>query len=187
MKLSVIRPPSGQHITLMQLPKNNQGSKCRIDETVLNIESKLSICLSLRLRWRRCDVELALRKPLISVSRGSFARLMSIVEMGKMLGDWHLQHSHLFLKQCPCVFALEETDNWRVTEMKVTGYVCYGWDDGRAAILCQVCRSWECHERCTAILIGCLIVLFVCMGGRVAAQPPVFSRMSCFKKLATGI
>ena len=33
-----------------------------------------------------------------------------------------------------CVFALQETDNWKVREIDVPGYVCYGWDEGRTAI-----------------------------------------------------
>ena len=48
------------------------------------------------------------------------------------------------------------------------GYVCYGWDSGRTAILCprQVCHvrcSWECHERRTAVLIDSLLILPVYM------------------------
>ena len=67
-----------------------------------------------------------------------------------------LGHRHLFLRQSARVFALQETDNWKLSEMKVPGHVCYGWNDGKKAMLCpcqlcQIRRSWENRDRCTAV------------------------------------
>ena len=53
---------------------------------------------------------------------------------------------------------LQETDDWQVSEMTLSGCVVYGCDHGKKAILCpqdvcQVRRSRESYERCTAILL----------------------------------
>ena len=77
-------------------------------------------------------------------------------------------HRHALLRNYACVFALQEIENWKVSEMNVHGFECSGWDAGRTAILCpiqlcQVRRSWESHERCTAVLIGSMMVLSVSM------------------------
>ena len=80
----------------------------------------------------------------------------------------HLQRSHPFLHNFPCVLALRETDNWNVTGMEVRGCVCVCFgDSGRTAILCprHVCQlrcPWECNERC-AVMIDSLNVLSVYM------------------------
>ena len=42
--------------------------------------------------------------------------------------------------------------------MKLPGHVCNVWDDCRTSILCPGRHSWECHERCTAVLICCLMI-----------------------------
>ena len=41
-----------------------------------------------------------------------------------------LQHRHSFLQECPCVFALQETDNWNVAGME---------DSDKTAMLC----TWQ--------------------------------------------
>ena len=63
---------------------------------------------------------------------------------------------------------LQETDHWQVSEMTFSGCVVYGCDHGKKAILClqdvcQVRRSWESYERCTAILVGTMMILSVYM------------------------
>ena len=58
---------------------------------------------------------------------------MSFVKIGKV---HDLQHGHPYLEQCPCVFALQETDNCNATGIEVFGYVGCGWGDGRTVILC---------------------------------------------------
>jgi endonuclease/exonuclease/phosphatase family metal-dependent hydrolase len=79
-----------------------------------------------------------------------------------------LRHKHHFLQDFPCFYALQETDNWTTSEMNVPGYIVYGHDNGRTAILCprkvnHFRRSWVDHERCTAILVGSFMLLSVYM------------------------
>ena len=64
------------------------------------------------------------------------------------------------------VFALQEPDNWNVTRKEVRGYLVYGCDHGKTAIVCsgpvcQVRRSWDRHERCPAVSIACMTILTV--------------------------
>ena len=47
------------------------------------------------------------------------------------------------------MFHLQETDSWNVNEVEE---VRYGWDGGKTAIVCPS------HERCTAVLIGSLMI-----------------------------
>ena len=66
------------------------------------------------------------------------------------------------------LFALQETDNWIVAGLQVLGYVVHGCDHGKTAILCpglacQIRRTWDSHERCTAILVGSMMILSVYM------------------------
>ena len=77
-----------------------------------------------------------------------------------------LQHKHRLLHDFPCFYALQETDNWTISAMDVLGHIVYGRDLGKTAILCfrQVCQfrqSWVSHERCTAILVGAMMILSV--------------------------
>ena len=63
-------------------------------------------------------------------------------------------------------YALQETDNWTISAMYVPGHIVYGRDLGKTAILCprQVCqfhRSWVSHARCTALLVGAMMILSV--------------------------
>ena len=105
-----------------------------------------------------------------SASHGSVCSINANRENGEMcegLVD-DLQHCHSFLRQSPCLFALQETDDWTVSEISAPGYVCYGWCDGRTAILCpsQLCQIrhlWENHERCKAALVASMMELSVCM------------------------
>ena len=43
-------------------------------------------------------------------------------------------HKHRFLHNCSCFVALQETDNWKVTEMQVGNYIDYGCEHGDTAI-----------------------------------------------------
>ena len=68
----------------------------------------------------------------------------------------------------PCFFALQETDNWTISEMNVPGHIVYGRDLGETAILCprqvrHFRRSWISHERVTAILVGSTMIKSVYM------------------------
>ena len=93
------------------------------------------------------------------LARGSFNR-----ENEQWCCEWldDLQHKQRLLHDFPCFYALQETDNWTISAMDVPGHIVYG----REAILCprQVCqfrRSWVSHERCTAILVGAMMILSV--------------------------
>ena len=59
-----------------------------------------------------------------------------MVKVLKIVVD-DLTHCHPFLREIAFVFALQETHNWKVSEMWV-GYVCGWWVDGRTSILCSV-------------------------------------------------
>ena len=66
------------------------------------------------------------------------------------------------------LFVLQETDNWKASEMSLLGRVFYGLVTGKTAILCsrQLCQvrlSWERYDRCTASLTGSMMVLLVFM------------------------
>ena len=66
---------------------------------------------------------------------GTFPRSMSIVNMGRGVKLW----CKIFVIVIPscnrmCVCSLQETDIWKVTEMSVIGYVCYGWGEVKTAI-----------------------------------------------------
>ena len=76
------------------------------------------------------------------------------------------RHKHRLLHDFPCFYALQETDNWTISAMDVPGHVVYGRDLGKTATLCprQVCqfrRSWVSHARCTAILVGAMMIFSV--------------------------
>ena len=52
--------------------------------------------------------------------------------------------------------------------MNVPGYIVYGDDHGRTAILCprevnHFRRPWTDHERCTAVMVGSTMLLSVYM------------------------
>ena len=54
--------------------------------------------------------------------------------------------------------------SWDVPDLELKGFVCYGNSHGHATLLvseqfCTVKRSWECEERCTAILFGTTMVM----------------------------
>ena len=79
-----------------------------------------------------------------------------------------LRHKHRFVNDFPCVYALQETDNWTISAMDVPGHIENGRDLGKTAILClrqvsQFRRSWISHERFTAILVGSTMILSVYM------------------------
>ena len=79
-----------------------------------------------------------------------------------------LRHKRRFLLDVPCFYALQETDNWTTSAMNVLGYTACGRDLCERAILCrrQVShfrRSWVNHQRCTANLVGCSMLLSVRM------------------------
>ena len=89
-------------------------------------------------------------------------------------GDWccewldDLRHTHRFLHDVRCFYALQETDSRTTSAMNVPGYIVCGRDHGRTAILCprdvnHFRRSWVDHERCTAILVGSSMLLSVCL------------------------
>ena len=68
--------------------------------------------------------------------------------MVKDVVTWWTTHNTdtQFYVMFPCVFSLQETDNWIVTGLELPGYIVYGWDLGETAILCpgpacQVRRS----------------------------------------------
>ena len=59
---------------------------------------------------------------------------------------------------------LQETDNWTTSAVNVPGYIVRGTDHGRTAILCprevyHFRRSWVDNDRCTAILVGSMMLL----------------------------
>ena len=73
-----------------------------------------------------------------------------------------------FCHELPCFYALQETDHWTISAMNVPGYVVYGTDHGRTAMLCprevnHFRRSWVDNERCTAILVGSTMLFSVFM------------------------
>ena len=95
--------------------------------------------------------------------RGSFAPLIST----DWCCDWFddLRHKNHILHDYPCFYALQETDSWTTSAMNILGLIVYGVDHGRTAILCprevnQFRRSWVDNERCTAILVGSMMLLF---------------------------
>ena len=87
----------------------------------------------LRPCWRTCHAVPALRKPRISVDRGSFARSECLAN--------DLQHCHSFLGQNPGVFALQETACSQFVSQSALSD-----------------SSWENHERCTAVMMGFMMV-----------------------------
>ena len=85
------------------------------------------------------------------------------MNLNREKGDWccewlhDLRHKHHILHEFPCFYALQETDHWTTSAMNVPGYIVYGTDHGRTAILCprevnHFRRSCVDNERCTAIL-----------------------------------
>ena len=101
-----------------------------------------------------------------SLDRGSFARRNR--EHGKWCCEWldDLQHRHLLCTNFFVFCALQETDNWTVTEMEVGSYIVYGRDHGKATMMCprqvgQFRCAWVGQERCTAILVASLMILSI--------------------------
>ena len=70
--------------------------------------------------------------------RGSFAPFISTEKKGDWCCEWldDLKHKHHMLHEFSCFYALQETDNWTTFAMNVPGYIVYGTDHGRTAILC---------------------------------------------------
>ena len=60
-----------------------------------------------------------------------------------------LKHRHPFLLRTACVFALQETDVWKVGEMKVPGHVCYWWVAGKTAISTSQSVRFVAHVNTT--------------------------------------
>ena len=79
-------------------------------------------------------------------------------EKGGWCCEWldDSRHKHHILHDYSCFYALQEIGS---PVMNVPGYIVYGNDHGRTAILCprevnHFRRSWVDHERCTAIMVG---------------------------------
>ena len=119
------------------------------------------------------DVERRAPQPRRHLLRGSFA----LVNLHREKGDWccewlgDLRHRHHILHDLRCFYALQETDHWTTSAMNVPGYIVYGTDHGRTAILCprevdHFRRSWVDNGRCTAILLGSTMLLSVHMPHR---------------------
>ena len=114
----------------------------------------------------------ARRKPRAPATEASSPWLFCTINLNREKGDWccewldDLRHKHHFLDGCSCFFALQETDSWTTSAVNVPGYIVYGNDHGRTAILCprevnHFSRSWADHERCTAIMVGSTMLLSV--------------------------
>ena len=75
-------------------------------------------------------------------------------------GPWHL-----------CTINVNQengADHWQVSETTFSRCVVYGSDHEKTPILCpqdvcQMRRSCDSYERCTAILVGTTTILSVCM------------------------
>ena len=131
------------------------------------------------------DAVPVLRKLRVSLDHGLCLRSTLIVKMDRGVQAWWRIFATLptVFTTKPCVFAPQETENWKVIEVMVPGYVCYGWDDGSTAMLCasQICQirhSWENLERCTAVLTSFMMVCSVCMplGGMTKRITPQIRR-----------
>ena len=57
-----------------------------------------------------------------------------------------LRHQHHVVHDLPCFYALQETDNWTVADMRVPGYIVCGKNPGKTANLCP--RDVN-HFRCS--------------------------------------
>ena len=158
-------PPEGQCATWVLSPTHNPRSKWWIDDTVratLTTDTDMTFLTTLLEDvWRRT------RASQVTDQFPSWLLFRDQRESWKSggRGRWRLATlSPVFTALSLCVCSLRETENRKVTEMKVPGSVCHGWDDGRTATLCprqirQARRTSECHERCTAVLIACLMTL----------------------------
>ena len=103
--------------------------------------------------WMR-DVERRAPQPRRHLLRGSFAPVISTENQGDWCCEWldGLRHKHRMLHDFPCFYALQEADPWTTSAMNVPGYIVYGTDHGRTAILCprevnHFRRSWVDNER----------------------------------------
>ena len=78
------------------------------------------------------DVIHVFPQPRGSLARGSFAQLISIVKMGAgVVSGWTICYTcAVFLHDFPCFYALQETDNWTISQMNVPGHIVYGRDFG---------------------------------------------------------
>ena len=86
--------------------------------------------------------------------------------MTGVVSGWTTCDTYHLLQDYRCFYALQESDNWTISAIDVPGRIVYGRDLGKTVILCprEVCqfhRSWVSHERCTAILVGAMMILFV--------------------------
>ena len=114
------------------------------------------------------DVERRALRPRRQHLRGSFCTVNLNREKGDSCCEWldDLRHKHHILHDYTCFSALQETDNLMTSAMNVAGYIVYGNDLGRTAILCprevnHFRRSWIDNERCTAIMVGSTMLLSV--------------------------
>ena len=102
------------------------------------------------------------------MDRGSFARLISIVKIvGSVLNSWTICDTNIVFARFFQFFVLKETDR-KVTEMEMEDFIVCGCDHGKTVILfprqvCQFRLSWVSPARCTAILVGSMVILSVCM------------------------
>ena len=105
--------------------------------------------------WRRCD---AINPVTVHEQFGPW--LFCAININRENGErccGLVDDLQLVVFFMPLVF--QETDNWHVTGMEVLGntaILCPG-------LVCQVRRSWDRHERCTAVLIASMVILPVDM------------------------
>ena len=78
---------------------------------------------------------------LLDAWRRSSPWLLCTITLNREKGVWccewfvDLRHKHHILYELPCFYALQETDHWTTSAMNVRGYIVYGTDHGRTAIL----------------------------------------------------
>ena len=148
---------------LHQLNQGVPGEGWKVEADILNDVKDIDWVAFSDVLLSPCDV--AVHEPQVSLDRGSFARSTSFVKMVTSVVIWWTIYNTYTCFQVlfPCTFAFQEIDNWDVTATE-PGYIMNGCDQCKTAILCpgqvcQVCRSWESYERCTAILVGSMMVL----------------------------
>ena len=56
------------------------------------------------------------------------ARSMSIVKMEREVRLDDMCHRRSLVRQNVCVFAFQKTDNWKVPEINLSGYLSHKWD-----------------------------------------------------------
>ena len=66
----------------------------------------------------------------------------------------------------PAILSIQETKSWDASNLELSGYVCWDSKSGFATLLvskqfCEIKRSWNLEERCTAILFGITLVMAV--------------------------